>query len=194
MNCLCIIFRKEILTSKTKNLEVYFAKKCSSFFNEYMILIDLSDKFVINFCLFMTYIKQTNLLDANRAFFSNQKILVDYIVKRNENFRVSKKDISIMIGYVTSALVGQNYSAKYNALVQLLYSRLSPQWYSDPEYNLKKLIIQFEKIRFDCQKITDGMKYWIRQEIDSESFGIVVSAINELIKIKAKIYYGEPIP
>lgn len=115
-----------------------------------MILIDLSDNFVINFCLFMTYIKQTNLLDSNRAFFSNQKILIDYILERKDNFQVSKKDISILIGYVTSAMVGQNYPAKYYTLVQLLYSWLSPQWYIDPEYNVKKLMIQFEKMRFDC--------------------------------------------
>lgn len=38
------------------------------------------------------------------------------------------------------------------------------------------------------------MKYWIRQEITADNFGIVLSAINELIKIKAKVYYKEPVP
>jgi hypothetical protein len=99
-----------------------------------------------------------------------------------------------MIGYVTSSVVGQNYATKYNDLVQFIISRLSPEWYRDPEYNVKKLMMQFEKIRFDCEKITDGMKYWIGQPIVYESFGFVISAINELIKIKGKIYYGEPIP
>ena len=78
--------RKKILTFQGKDLDLRFAKKYLNFFNEYMILIDLSDKLVVNYFLFMSYMKSTNSLDATRTFFVNQKIIIDYILERKNKF------------------------------------------------------------------------------------------------------------
>lgn len=107
---------------------------------------------------------------------------------------MSKKDTSIIFGYVSSTNVGQNYPTKYSAILRQLNSLLSPQWYMDPDYNVRKLIILFERMRFDSEKITYGMKYWIGQGINYGNFFTVVGSINELMKLKPKIYYGETVP
>jgi hypothetical protein len=122
--------------------------------------------------------KRTKAFDTARSFFSNQKILIDYILERNDKFRISKKDLSILFGYLTTAAVGINYPGKFYSLVKLAYTKLTPTWYLDPEYNMKKILIQLEKMNYDCKKATDGMKFLMRQEVNYDNFGTVLSAIN----------------
>lgn len=118
--------RKRIVHSKRKDIDMSLAKKCFSFFNEYITLVELDDQLIINYFLFMTFMKRTNALDSNRSFFVNQKIVIDYILERNDKFQISKRDLSILFGYLTSASVGINYPVKFYSLVRLAYAKLIP--------------------------------------------------------------------
>jgi hypothetical protein len=126
----------------------------------------------------MTFIKRTNAYDSTRSFFSNQKLFIDYILERNDKFEISKRNLSILFGYLTTAAVGINYPVKFYSLVKLAYTKLTSSWYMDSEYNTKKILIQLEKMNYDCEKATNGMNYLMKQEVYYDNFGIVLSAIN----------------
>ena len=49
-------------------------------------------------------------------------------------------------------------------------------------------------MKYDCEKVTNGMRFLMNREITLEKFGVVLSSLNELIKIKANLYYGKPVP
>lgn len=82
-------------------------------FNSYFLLIQLNKKVIMTYLFLMVFLIQTHIIESNRMYFVNQKIIIDYILKNKNNFKLSNPEIVHMLSYINASSLMLNYPHKF---------------------------------------------------------------------------------
>lgn len=104
----------------------------------------------------MNYMISSRTIDSTRAYFVNQKLVIDYALENKSTFFIGKKDVVQILAYLSYANVLANYPQKYYEFTKIVLSYLGNDWYRDPYYNKRKLAGMLYALNYDCKKITNG--------------------------------------
>lgn len=70
-------------------------------------------KLVMNYLFLVNHLILTKTIDSSRAYFVNQKIVIDYILENRQKFSINKRDLIPLFTYLSLANVISNYPQRY---------------------------------------------------------------------------------
>mgnify|MGYP000919514179 CR=1 FL=1 len=138
-------------------------------FNQYFLLLSLNPRLVKNYIILTNYSIVYKMMDSSRAYFVNQKIVIDYILENKSTFYVGKWDLINILSYLSLAGVISNYFSRFYELVEFLLSKMSGEWHKDVGEKPRKYITSLLQLNYNCKKITDGFKQLMLRPVDASS-------------------------
>ena len=100
----------------------------------------------------------TRLVDSSRAYFANQKIVIDYMLENKQKFVINKYDLPPLFTYLGLANLNANYPQKYYEFVDYLLTKLDKDWFNDPMFRNKRFIFALYNLGYKSKKIMNGLR------------------------------------
>ena len=75
--------------------------------------MNMNQKLLMNYLFLINHLIRTKTVDSSRAYFVNQKIIIDHILENKTHFGINKKDLIPLFTYLSSSNVISNYPQRY---------------------------------------------------------------------------------